>query len=88
MVIFGAHQKWNGSLVKPPTLAIPLLDRVQGAFPCEIEHEEYCHSIVADKGEHVDEFALAAEVPYGKGNFCITDGDCLFHEVDTYRKDG
>jgi len=82
MVVFGANQERDGGFVEAAALAIPFLDAVEGGFAGEIEHEEDGDGVVADEGKHVDEFALAAEIPDGEGDFCIPDADCLFHEVD------
>ena len=82
VVVFSAHQKWNRGFVEPAALSVPLFDAVESRFPCQVEHEEDGDGIVADEGQHVDEFALAAEIPDGEGDFGVADGDCFFHEVD------
>lgn len=85
MVVLGANQERNGCLVEPTTLAVPLLDRVQGALPGEIEHEQDSNSVVAHQGKHVYELPLATEVPDREGNFRIADRDGFFHEVDPFK---
>lgn len=84
MIILRSHQKRNRRLVETPSLAIPLLDGIEGALAGEVEHEEDGDGVVADEREHVYEFALAAEVPDGEGDFGVADGDCFFHEVDAW----
>lgn len=82
VVVFCADEKRDCGLVEAPALAVPLLDGIEGALAGEVEHEEDCDGVVADEGQHVDEFALAAQIPYGEGDFGIPDADCLFHKVD------
>lgn len=82
VVVFCANQERNGGLVEPTSLPIPFLDRVQGRFAGEVKHEEDGDGVVADQREHVDKLALSAEIPNGECDFCVSDGDCLFHEVD------
>lgn len=82
MIVLCADQEWYGGLVKASSLAIPFLDRVQGALAGEVEHEEDGHGVVADKGKHVDELALASKIPDGEGDLGVPDGDGLLHEVD------
>lgn len=48
MIILRADEERNGSLIKAATLAIPFLDRIEGALACEIEHEQNGNCIVAD----------------------------------------
>lgn len=84
MVVFRPDQERDGSFVEAATLAIPFLDGVEGGFAGEVKHEKDGDGVVADEREHVDEFALAAEIPDGKGDFCIPDADGLFHEVDAW----
>lgn len=83
VVVFCADQEWDGSLVEAASLSVPLLDGVQCAFSCQVEHEEYCNSIVADQGQHVDKFTLTTQIPDGEGDLRVPNGDGLFHEVDT-----
>lgn len=47
VIIFGADQEWNSGLVETSSLSVPLLDTVECALPCQIEHEQDSHSIVA-----------------------------------------
>lgn len=82
MVILCTNQDGNGRLVEAPALAVPLLDAIQCALARQVEHEQDSDGIVTDEGEHVDEFALATEIPDGKGDFSVADGDGLFHKVD------
>ena len=82
MVVLGADQERNGCFVKPTALAVPLLDGVESALAREIKHEEDGHGVVADKWQHVDEFALASQVPNREGDFRVADRDGFFHEVD------
>ena len=63
MVIFCTDQQRNGSLVEPSTLAVPFFDGIEGALSGQVKHEEDGDCVVADQGEHVDEFALASEIP-------------------------
>ena len=63
MVVLGADQERNGSLVETSALAVPFLDRIERALSGQVKHEEYGNGIVADEGEHVDEFALASKIP-------------------------
>ena len=82
MIVLGANQEGNRCLVEASALSVPFLDRVERAFSCEVEHEENSDGIVADKGQHVDELALPAEIPDRERNLGVSDGDGLFHEVD------
>ena len=82
VVVFGAYQDRDGGLVEAAALAVPLLDAVQGALPGQVEHEEDGDGVVADEGQHVDELALAAEVPDAEGDLGVADADGLLHEVD------
>lgn len=86
VVILGADQKGDGGLVEAASLPVPLLDAVEGGFPRQIEHEKDGDGVVADERQHVDELALAAQVPDAEGDFGIADGDGLFHEVDACAK--
>ena len=83
---YGLVRAWRGGLryylVESPRLAVPLLDAVECRFSGEVKHEEDGHCIVADEGQHVDEFALATEIPNREGDCCPPHGDCFFHEVD------
>ena len=63
VVVFCADQERNGCLVETSPLAIPFFDGIECALPGQVEHEEYGDSIVANQGEHINEFALAAEIP-------------------------
>lgn len=84
MIILCPDKEWDGSLVETSALSIPFFDGVEGGFAGQVEHEEDGDGVVAYERKHVDEFALAAEIPDGKGDFCISDGDGLLHEVDAY----
>ena len=48
MVIFCANQERDGCLVETSTLAVPFLDRIEGALTGQVKHEEYGNGIVAD----------------------------------------
>lgn len=63
MVVFGSDQERNSRFVKATSLAVPLLDGVEGALAREVEHKEDRHRVVAYEGKHVDEFALPTQVP-------------------------
>ena len=63
VVVLCADQEGYGGLVKAPTLAVPFLDGVECALPGQVEHEEDGDGVVADEGEHVDEFALTPKIP-------------------------
>ncbi len=39
MVVFGAYEKGDGSLVEASPLPIPFFDTVERALSCQIEHE-------------------------------------------------
>lgn len=82
MVVLCADEEGDGGLVEASPLPVPLLDGVEGALAGQVEHEEDGDGVVADERQHVDKLALASEVPDGEGDFCVSDGDCLFHEVD------
>ncbi len=86
MVVFGANEKRNGRLVEAAPLPVPLLDRVQRALARQVEHEEDGHGVVAHERQHVDELALAAQVPYGKRDFRVADRDGLLHKIDPCTK--
>lgn len=64
MVVLCADEEWNCSLVEAASLTVPFLDTVESRLACEIEHKEDGHSVIADEGQHVDEFSLAAQIPY------------------------
>lgn len=83
VVVFGADQERDGGLVEASPLPVPFLNGIECALAGQVEHEEYGDSVVADQGQHVDELALASQVPDGEGDFCVPDGDGLLHEVDT-----
>ena len=82
VVVLGADQERDGGLVESTPLTIPLLDRVQCLFAGKIEHEKNSDGVVADQRKHVDKLALSAEIPNGECDLCVSDGDCLFHEID------
>ena len=84
MVVFRPDQKRNRRLIEPPSLPVPFFDRVERALPRQVEHEEDGDGVVTDEWEHVDEFALTAEIPNGEGDFGVADRDGFFHEVDAY----
>ena len=71
MIILGPDQERYGRLIETPSLPIPLLNRVEGALPGQIEHEKDSHGVIADKGQHVDEFSLSAKIPYGECYFSV-----------------
>ena len=71
MIILCANQEWNSRLIESPALPIPFLDTIECGFPCQVEHEEDSDCVVADEGQHVDEFSLAAQVPDRKGYFGV-----------------
>jgi hypothetical protein len=83
-IVLCADQKWNGRLVKATPLSVPLLDAVERALAREVKHEKNSDCIIAYERQHVDEFALTAEIPDGKGDFGIANGYRLFHKVHTY----
>lgn len=82
-VEFGTNQKRYGGLVESAPLSVPLLDRVECAFSCKVEHEENGDSIIADEWQHVNEFALTTKIPYGECNLGIPYRDGLLHKVNT-----
>lgn len=84
MVVLGADEERDGSLVEATPLAVPFLDGIEGRFAGEIKHEEDGDSIVADQRQHVDELPLAAEIPDGEGDFGVADRDGLLHEIDPF----
>lgn len=73
MVVLCANQEGDCRLVETAALPVPLLDAVQGALSCEVEHEEDGDCVVADEGQHIDKLALASEIPYREGDFCVSD---------------
>lgn len=73
MVIFRTYEKWNSSLVESSSLSIPLLDTVQRTLPCQVKHEQYRDRIIADQGQHVDEFPLSTKIPDRECYLSITD---------------
>lgn len=83
MVILGANQDGNSCLVETPALTVPLLDAVESTLARQVEHEKDGYRVVADEGQHVDELALAAQIPDTEGDFGVPDADSLFHEVYT-----
>lgn len=87
MIVLGANKNRNRSFVEPPSLAVPLLDAIECAFPRQIEHEQDSYRIVANKWQHVDEFSLAAKIPYAERDFGVPDADCFLHEIDAKRLD-
>lgn len=82
VVILGAHEDWNSGLVEASTLPIPFLNAVKGALASEVKHEQDGNRIVANQGKHVDELALATQVPDAEGDLGVADADCLLHEID------
>lgn len=82
VVVLGTNQERDGGLVEAASLTIPLLDRVQCRFAGKIKHEKNSDGVVADQRKHVDELALSAEIPNGECDLCVSDGDCLLHEID------
>ena len=64
VVVFRANQKRDSCLVETSPLSIPFFDTVECGFAGQVEHEEDGDGVVADEREHVDEFALTAEIPY------------------------
>jgi hypothetical protein len=85
VIVLCADQEGYRCLIEASSLAVPLLDRVQRALPCQVEHEEYGHSIITDQRQHVYELALATEIPDRERDFRISDRDSLLHKVDTCR---
>lgn len=63
MIVLGSDQERNRSLIETSSLPVPFFDRIECAFPCEIEHEEDGNGIVADEGQHVDELPLPTQIP-------------------------
>ena len=63
MIIFCSNQKRNGSLVEASSLPIPFFNGVEGALSCEVEHKQNSDGVIAHQGQHIDELALAAEIP-------------------------
>lgn len=49
MIVFRTHQEGNGGLIEPSSLSVPFFDRVQGALPRQVEHEQNSYCIVADQ---------------------------------------
>ena len=86
MVVLCPDEERDGGLVEAPTLPVPLFDRVERALPRQVKHEENGHGVVANQGQHVDKLTLAAEVPNRKGDFSVSYGDGLLHEVHPYIK--
>ena len=64
LIIFRTDQKGYRGLVEASALPIPFLNAIQGALASQVEHEQDRNGVVADKGEHVDEFALTTQIPY------------------------
>lgn len=87
VVVFRTDQDGNRGLVEASSLAIPLLDAVERALARQVEHEQDCDGVVADQGEHIDEFPLTTQVPYAEGDLRVADADRLLHEVNTQRLD-
>lgn len=83
MVVLRTDEERNSRFVEATALPVPFLDGIQCAFAGKIKHEQYGHCVIANKGEHVDEFSLAAEIPDRECDFRIADGDGFLHEVDT-----
>ena len=48
VVVLCAYEERNSRLVETSTLAIPLLDGIEGALSGQVEHEEYGNGVVAD----------------------------------------
>lgn len=82
MVVFGADQKGDGGLIEAACLAIPLLDRVERGFARQVKHEQDGDGVVAYERKHVDEFALASEIPDAERDLGVADRDGLLHKVD------
>lgn len=87
MVVLGADQDGDGRLVESAPLAIPLLDAVERALARQVKHEEDGDGVVTHQRQHVDKLALATQVPDGKGDFSVSDGNGLLHKVDAQRLD-
>lgn len=87
VVVLGADQDGDSRLVESAPLAIPLLDAVESALARQVKHEEDGDGVVAHQRQHVDKLALAAQVPDGKGDFGVADGNGLLHKVDAQRLD-
>ena len=73
MVVLRADQERDGGFVEASPLAVPFLDGIEGALSGQVEHEEDGDGVVADEGQHVDEFALPAEIPDGECDFRVAD---------------
>lgn len=73
MIILGANEKGNGSLVESSPLPVPFLDTVQSALSCQVKHEQYCDRIITDQRQHVDEFSLSTEIPDGERDLGVPD---------------
>lgn len=73
VVVLCPHQKGDCRFVETAPLTVPLLDGVQRAFAGEVEHEENGNGIVADERQHVDELALASQIPYRECDLCVPD---------------
>lgn len=63
MVVLGTDQEGYSCLVEATSLAIPLLDRVECALACEVEHEEDSDGVIAHQRKHIDEFSLTTQIP-------------------------
>ena len=73
MIVFGSDKEGDCCFVEATSLAVPFLDRVQGALSRKVEHEQNGDGVIADKWKHVDEFALTAEIPDRERDFCVPD---------------
>jgi hypothetical protein len=85
VIVLCADQERYRRLIESSSLAVPLLDGIECALPCQVEHEEYGHSIVTHQRQHVYELALATQIPDRERDFCVPDRNGLLHEVDTCR---
>lgn len=87
MIVLCADENGNGRLVEASSLSVPLLDAVESTLASQIKHEENGHGVVADQRQHIDKLALTAQIPDGKSNLRVADGNRLFHKVDSKRLD-
>lgn len=85
MVVFCANEKGNRRLIESTTLTVPFLDRVQCALPREIKHEQNSNRVITNQRKHINKLALSAQIPDREGDFRVSNRDCFFHEIDTYK---
>lgn len=73
MIVLGANQERNCRLIESTALSIPLLDRVERAFPGEIKHKQYRNGIITNQREHINEFSLSAQIPNRESDFGVSN---------------